>query len=162
MYKLSVVNVVFLKLLFFFLYKDNLFFSDSVHGSSVICTCNSTESRYIIISFPSNPRTNHCQCISLNDTVNSPHLTPCTRIVCIQKVKKVCKDQEPKQHEPKSSPLNQNRKLLKLQTFKIQREHMVNRVSSYFTKGGHSATQTELKTANNPWHTTRFSLDYNR
>ena len=27
----------------------------------------------------------------------------------------------------------------------IQREHMVNRVSSYFPKGGHSATETELK-----------------
>ena len=26
-----------------------------------------------------------------------------------------------------------------------QREHMVNRVSSYFSKGGHSATQTTLK-----------------
>ena len=30
----------------------------------------------------------------------------------------------------------------------IQREHMVNRVSSYFPKGGHSATQTELKNMN--------------
>ena len=27
----------------------------------------------------------------------------------------------------------------------IQREHMFNRVSSYFPKGGHSATKTELK-----------------
>ena len=27
----------------------------------------------------------------------------------------------------------------------IQREHMVNRVSSYFPKRGHSATETELK-----------------
>ena len=31
------------------------------------------------------------------------------------------------------------------QIVKIQREHMVNRVSSYFPKGRHSATQTELK-----------------
>ena len=32
-------------------------------------------------------------------------------------------------------------------TVKIQREHMVNQVSSYFPKGGHSdsATKTELK-----------------
>ena len=28
---------------------------------------------------------------------------------------------------------------------KIQREHMINRVSSVFPKGGHSATKTELK-----------------
>ena len=27
----------------------------------------------------------------------------------------------------------------------IQREHMVNRVSSFFPKGGHSATETEVK-----------------
>ena len=33
---------------------------------------------------------------------------------------------------------------LKLQIVKIQREHMVNRVSSYFQKGGYSATPTEL------------------
>ena len=32
----------------------------------------------------------------------------------------------------------------KNQKAKIQREHMVNRVSSSFPKGGHSATQTEL------------------
>ena len=36
------------------------------------------------------------------------------------------------------------RKLI-LQIVKIQREHMVNRVSSYFQNGGHSATETELK-----------------
>ena len=46
------------------------------------------------------------------------------------------KNQEPKQSEPKSSP----------QIVEKQREHMGNRVSSYFLKGGHSATQTELKT----------------
>ena len=34
------------------------------------------------------------------------------------------------------------REKLKLQIVKTQREHMVNRVSSYFPKGGHSATQT--------------------
>ena len=34
---------------------------------------------------------------------------------------------------------------LKIQIVKVQREHMVNRVSSYFPKGGHSVTQTELK-----------------
>ena len=33
----------------------------------------------------------------------------------------------------------------KIQIVKIQKEHMVNRVSSYFQKDGHSATQTELK-----------------
>ena len=47
--------------------------------------------------------------------------------------------------EPKSSPQNKNGKILKLQIVKILREHMVNRVSSYFPKGGHSATQTKLK-----------------
>ena len=31
-----------------------------------------------------------------------------------------------------------------LKIVKIQREHMVNRVSSYFPKGGRSATETEL------------------
>ena len=46
---------------------------------------------------------------------------------------------------PKSSPQNQNKKQLKLVKVKIQREHLVNRASSYFPKGGHSATQTELK-----------------
>ena len=30
-----------------------------------------------------------------------------------------------------------------LKIVKIQKEHMVNRVSSYFPKGGHSATETE-------------------
>ena len=34
---------------------------------------------------------------------------------------------------------------LYLQIVKIQREHMDNRVRSYFPKGGHSATETELK-----------------
>ena len=33
---------------------------------------------------------------------------------------------------------------LKTQTDKIQRKQMANRVGSYFPKGGHSATQTEL------------------
>ena len=32
-----------------------------------------------------------------------------------------------------------------LQKFKTQREHMVNWVSSFFPKGGHSATETKLK-----------------
>ena len=36
-------------------------------------------------------------------------------------------------------------KKLKLQIVKTQREHMVYRVSSYFSKGGHSATKPELK-----------------
>ena len=53
--------------------------------------------------------------------------------------------QELEQSEPKSSPQNQNGKQLILQIIKIQREHMVNRVSRYFPKGGHSATETELK-----------------
>ena len=48
---------------------------------------------------------------------------------------KVCKDQELKQPEPKSSPQNQNGKLLKLQIVKILvGERMVNRVSSSFQK----------------------------
>ena len=34
---------------------------------------------------------------------------------------------------------------LKIQIVTVQREHMVNRVSSYFPKGGHSETQTEQK-----------------
>ena len=42
-------------------------------------------------------------------------------------------------------PSKLKRKKLILQIVKIQREHMVNRVSSYFPKGGHSATKTELK-----------------
>ena len=68
--------------------------------------------------------------------------------IALRLVKKVCKDQELKQSEPKSSPQNQNGKYLILQIVKIQREHMVNRVSSYFPKGGHSATETELKNMN--------------
>ena len=62
-----------------------------------------------------------------------------------EKSKKVCKYQELKQSEPKSSPQNQNGKQPILQIVKIQREHMVNRVSSHFSKGGHPATETELK-----------------
>ena len=31
------------------------------------------------------------------------------------------------------------------EVIKIQREHIVNRVSSDFPKGGHSATETEIK-----------------
>ena len=57
----------------------------------------------------------------------------------------VCKDQELKPSEPKFCPQNQNGKKLILQMVKIQREHMVNRVSSFFPKDGHSATETELK-----------------
>ena len=43
-----------------------------------------------------------------------------------------------------SQPSKPKREITKI-TVKTQREHMVNRVSSYFPKGGHSATQTELK-----------------
>ena len=39
-----------------------------------------------------------------------------------------------------------SRQWLKLQIVKIQRKHMVNRVSNRFLKDGHSTTQTELKT----------------
>ena len=48
------------------------------------------------------------------------------------------------QSKPKSSPQTKtgNKQNSKSQ---IQRNHMVNRVSSFFPKGGHSATQTELK-----------------
>ena len=46
----------------------------------------------------------------------------------------------------KSSPQNQNGKYLTLQIVKIQRRtHGHTRVSSYFPKGGHSATETELE-----------------
>ena len=41
-------------------------------------------------------------------------------------------------------PSEQNEKYI-LQKVKIQREHTVNRVSSYFPKGGRSPTETELK-----------------
>ena len=34
---------------------------------------------------------------------------------------------------------------VKILLVKIQIEHMVNRVSSYFSNGGHLATETELK-----------------
>ena len=44
--------------------------------------------------------------------------------------------------EPKSSPKTKTGNNL---IVKIQREYMVNRVSSSFPKGGHSATRTELK-----------------
>ena len=37
------------------------------------------------------------------------------------------------------------REITEIQIVKIQREHMTNRASSYFPKGGHSATQTKLK-----------------
>ena len=40
----------------------------------------------------------------------------------------------------KIQPSKPNREITKK-----YREHMVNRVSRYFPKGGHSATQTELK-----------------
>ena len=58
------------------------------------------------------------------------------------KSKKVCKDQELKQSEPKSSPQNKTGKQPKPQIVKLRREHMVNRVSSY--KGDHSETQTTV------------------
>ena len=54
---------------------------------------------------------------------------------------KVCKNQELKQSKPKSNPQNQNGKYLILQIIKLQREHMVNRVSSYFPKGGTQETK---------------------
>ena len=57
----------------------------------------------------------------------------------------VFKDQELEQSEPKSSRQNQNGNPLNKKTVKIQKEHVVNRVSSSFPIGGHSATQTELK-----------------
>ena len=42
-------------------------------------------------------------------------------------------------------PSKLSRKITNITNVKIQREYMVNRVSSYFPKGGHSATETELK-----------------
>ena len=41
-------------------------------------------------------------------------------------------------------PSKPKREITKIQIV-IQREHMVNRMSSYFPKGGHSATPTEIK-----------------
>ena len=43
------------------------------------------------------------------------------------------------------SPSKPKREINELQIVKIQRAHMVNRVSNSFPKGGHSATQTEQK-----------------
>ena len=43
-----------------------------------------------------------------------------------------------------SKPQRESNK--KIQISKIQREHMVNWVGSFFPKGGHSVTQPELKT----------------
>ena len=42
-------------------------------------------------------------------------------------------------------PSKPKRKKLILQKVRKQREQMVNRVSSYYTKGGHSANKTEQK-----------------
>ena len=42
-------------------------------------------------------------------------------------------------------PSKPKRNITSLTNSQIQREHMVNRVISYFPKGGHSATKTELK-----------------
>ena len=42
-------------------------------------------------------------------------------------------------------PSKPKRKIINITIVKIQREQMVNRVGSYFQKGGHSATETELK-----------------
>ena len=50
---------------------------------------------------------------------------------------KYAKTKKLKQSELKSSPQNQYGNYLKLQIVKIQKEDMVNRVSSYFQKGGH-------------------------
>ena len=42
-------------------------------------------------------------------------------------------------------PSKPKREITYITIVKIQSGHMVNRVSSYFPKGGHSATETELK-----------------
>ena len=42
-------------------------------------------------------------------------------------------------------PPKTKQKTTKLQIIKLQRKHMVNRVSSLFPKGSHSATQTKPK-----------------
>ena len=84
--------------------------------------------------------------ISVSGTSNTP--LSIERNQPIKQMYKVCKDQELKQSEPESSPQNKNGKCLKLQIVKIQREHMVNRMSSYFPKGGQSATRTELNNMN--------------
>ena len=44
-----------------------------------------------------------------------------------------------------SQPSKPKREITNIEIVKTQREHMVNRVSSYFPKGGRSATETELK-----------------
>ena len=40
-------------------------------------------------------------------------------------------------------PPKPKRVITNIKVVKIQREHMVNHVSSYFPKGGHSATRTK-------------------
>ena len=42
-------------------------------------------------------------------------------------------------------PSKPKRKIINIINSQIERDHVVNRVSSYFPKGGHSATETELK-----------------
>ena len=54
-------------------------------------------------------------------------------------------EQELGQSEGKFRSQNQNGKITKSQIDEIQWEQMANRVGSYFPKGVHSATQTELK-----------------
>ena len=41
-------------------------------------------------------------------------------------------------------PSKPKREITNITNSQKQREHMVNRVSSYFPKGGHSATETDL------------------
>ena len=55
------------------------------------------------------------------------------------------KEQELEQSEDKSHPQNKNGKYLKIQIDNTQWKQMAYRVGSYFPKGGHSTTQTELK-----------------
>ena len=81
--------------------------------------------------------------LSFQDTnvtlVNSPFVVLALYVILERfctTIRLVCKEQELKQSETKSSPLNQNGKELILQIVKIHEEHMVNRVSSSFPKTG--------------------------
>ena len=60
---------------------------------------------------------------------------------------KVSNEQELVLSEPQSRPRNQNGKQPIYQIDIVQREQTVNRMSSSFPKGGHSATLTQLKSS---------------
>ena len=82
---------------------------------------------FIIIVFQRIP-------LSTKTSCSTPIHTCLAKQASKEKMLKVKSMQRSGQSESKSSPQNQNGKYLILQIVKIQREHMVNRVSSYFQK----------------------------